>query len=70
MVAVPVRCAVAVLAATATDTVPLPLPLVPPAIVSQPTLLVAFHAHEPPAVTLTLVVSPAAAAERVEGDIA
>jgi hypothetical protein len=66
---VPVRCA-PVFAAIATVTVPLPVPAAPALMVSHDALLVAFQAQVLPAVTLTLVVSPAAGELRVAGEIA
>ena len=69
MVIVPVRCTPAS-AATATLTVPLPVPVVPLLTVSHAALLVAPQAQVLPAVTLTLVVSPAAGEVRVVGAIA
>jgi hypothetical protein len=70
MVTVPVRDEVAGFAATAMVTVPLPVPLAPLVTVNQEALLDAVHAHVLPAVTETLVVSPAAAADRLDGVMA
>ena len=55
----PERWAVPVFAATAIVTVPAPEPDAPLVTVSQPALLVAAHAQPAPAVTATVVVSPA-----------
>ena len=57
---VPVRCAVAGLAAMVRLTVPLPVPLAPPVTVIQAAPLAALHAQVEVEVTLTLVDSPAA----------
>jgi hypothetical protein len=69
IVIVPVRCA-PLFAATATFTVPLPVPLAPLLMVSHDALVVAFHAHVLPVVTLTLAASPPAGELRVVGEIA
>ena len=66
---VPLRWA-PVLAATATLTLPLPVPVAPALTVSQAALLVALQAQVLPAVTATLVASPAAGEVRVVGAIA
>ncbi len=69
MVIVPLRWA-PVLAATATLTLPLPVPVAPLLTVSHVALLVALQAQVLPAVTATLVASPAAGEVRVVGAIA
>ena len=64
MVMVPARVVVAVLAAALKATVPLPVPLAPEVTVSHELLLLTpVHAHDPPAVTATLPVPPAAATD-------
>jgi hypothetical protein len=60
MVTVPERWLVPPFAATTIETLPLPVPAALPEIVSQPALLNAVHPHDAPAVTATVVVSPAA----------
>ncbi len=65
-----VRTVPPVLAATVSVTLPLPLPLLPFAMVTHDALLVAVQAQLDPAVTLTVVVSPPAAAVRLPGWIA
>lgn len=70
MVTVPVRDEVVGFAATAIVTEPLPVPLAPPVTVNQAAWLDAVHAQVLPAVTETLVVSPAAADDRLDGVMA
>ena len=68
MVMVPARVLVAVLAAALKATVPLPVPLAPDVTVSQDVLLLTpVHAHDAPAVTVTLPVPPAAATDWLAG---
>jgi hypothetical protein len=66
---VPVRAALAVLAATTTLTVPLPVRVPVAPIVSQVALLVADHWHALLVVTATLAVSPAEGDERLVGEM-
>lgn len=68
IVTVPVRCAVAGLAAMVMLTVPLPVPLAPAVTVIHPAPLAAVHAQVE--VTLTVVDSPAATEVLLEGLIA
>jgi hypothetical protein len=70
MVTVPVRCGEPVYGAAAMFTVPFPLPFAPLETVSHAALLIAIQLHEVPAVTLTLVVSPAAGDVRLVGEMA
>jgi hypothetical protein len=67
IVTVPVRDEVDVFAATPTVTVPLPVPLAPAVTASQAALLDAVQSHVLPAATDTLVLSPAAADDRLAG---
>ena len=67
-VTVPEREAAPVFAAALIVTVPLPLPLAPLWTVSHGALPAAVHVHPLPAVTLTVVVPPAAGRLRVVGD--
>jgi hypothetical protein len=64
---VPVRAEVVVLAATATDTVPLPEPL-PPVMLVQLCDGAAVHEQPLAAVTVKLVLPPAAATLAEAGD--
>ena len=70
IVAVPVRCVVAGLAAMVMLTVPLPVPLAPAVTVIQAAPLAAVHAQVEAEVTLTLVDSPAAIEVLLAGLIA
>jgi hypothetical protein len=65
----PVRCDVDVLAATVTVTSPSPVPLAPFVIVSQLVPLAAVQSHPLPAVTATVVDSPAATDVNVDAEI-
>jgi hypothetical protein len=68
-VSVPVRGAVAVLAATAYVTEPLPLPAAPALMVIHASLLVAVHAQPVDAVTATVPVPAAAVTLADAGEI-
>ena len=66
----PVRCDAPVFGATATVTSPSPVPEAPALTVSHAALLVVDHAQLLPAVTATVVDSPAAGEFRVVGVMA
>jgi hypothetical protein len=71
IVSVPVRACVLALAAALKVTTPLPLPLAPPVTVSQAgALLDAVHEHPVAAVTLVVLLPPAATIERLVGESA
>ena len=70
MVSAAVRSVLVVFAATVSTTLPLPVPLLPLATVTQEAVFDAVQSHVAPAVTLTVVLSPALAAVRFDGVIA
>ena len=65
MLTLPVRWAVAVLAATLTLTLPFPMPLAPEITLSHDVELVAVHVQPFEAVTATVLVSPGASTVRL-----
>src|SRR5215831_257769 len=66
---VPLRALLLLVAAAMNATEPLPVPLVPAVTVSHVALLTAVHAHEPPAVTVTEPLPPAAGTDWLVGEI-